>query len=293
MSKFILMIIAGITQGVPFYLVGSGLSFTLGVMDILNFSHGVFFMIGAYIVYQLLGGASVGIGLFLLACLGAGVLTGIVGVLTERLILRTTYARDPLVTVLATYGIFLALTGATSFIWGGSPLNQMPAREMTTVVTIGNYRIPETTFWLAGIGLFVGLGLYILVMRTAFGIRVRAVSQDREMSAALGVRTQLVTVVAFFIGTFLAGMAGGLMAGQVSIDPGLGSNWVLYSFLVVVVGGLGSIQGSFYAAMLLGISNSFCADYIPNIQPYIFYIVVVVVLVIKPTGLVRSVARHA
>src|SRR5665213_2131212 len=207
MSKFILMIIAGITQGVPFYLVGSGLSFTLGVMDILNFSHGVFFMIGAYIVYQLLGGASVGIGLFLLACLGAGVLTGIVGVLTERLILRTTYARDPLVTVLATYGIFLALTGATSFIWGGSPLNQIPAREMTTVVTIGNYRIPETTFWLAGIGLFVGLGLYILVMRTAFRIRVRAVSQDREMSAALGVRTQLVTVVAFFIGTFLAGMA--------------------------------------------------------------------------------------
>src|ERR1019366_667198 len=101
--------------------------------------------------------------------------------------------------------------------------NQMPAREMTSVVTIGNIRIPETTFWLAGIGLCVGIGLYVLIMRTSFGIRVRAVSQDREMAAALGVRTQVVTVVAFFIGTFLAGLAGGLMAGQVSIDPTLGA----------------------------------------------------------------------
>jgi branched-subunit amino acid ABC-type transport system permease component len=287
-----LTLVSGITEGVPFFLVGSGLAFTLGVMDILNFAHGVFFMIGAYLLYQLLSGGSVNIWVLLLACVAAGALTGVVGVANERLILRTTYKREPLVAILATYGIFLGLTGVVSVVWGAGSRFQAPSNDMATVVTVGNLRIPESTFWFAGIALLVGAGLYLLITRTMFGVRVRAVAEDREMAGALGVRTQMISVVAFFIGTFLAGFAGALLAGQVSIDPTLGTTWVLFAFLVVVVGGLGSIPGSFFAAMILGIADALCATYVPDIEPYIFYIVVMVVLLIKPTGLM-GVPRRA
>lgn len=288
MDKLILTLVSGIAEGVPFFVVGSGLSLTLGVMDILNFAHGVFFMIGAYVLYQFLGGASVNIGAFLLVCVAVGIVTGIVGLINERVILRITYKREPLVTILATYGIFLALTGAVSVIWGSSPLYQAPSPAMASAVAVGNLRIPESTFWLAGVALAIGAGLYLLINKTMFGVRVRAVAEDREMAAALGVSTLVVTIGAFFIGTFLAGFAGALLAAQVSIDSSLGSTWVLFAFLVVVVGGLGSIPGTFVAAMVLGIADSLCASYIPNIEPYTFYIVVMIVLLVKPTGLFKT-----
>ena len=292
MEQFINTLVSGLAEAMPFFLIGCGLSLTFGVMDILNFAHGVFFMIGAYVLHSLLGGEAVNLGLFVLACIAAGAITAIVGVASERLVLRSTYRRSPLTGVLATYGLFLLLQGLTTATWGLAPLSQNPSLETGGTFAIGGIRIAETDVLYAGVGIVIGAALYLLIRRTPLGVAIRAVAQDREMAAALGVSTELCSIVAFFVGTFLAGLAGAVLAPQVSIDPTLGTSWVLYAFIVVVVGGLGSIPGSFVAAVILGLADSFCVTYAPSIQPYILYIAVVVLLLFRPQGLMGSI-RHA
>lgn len=291
MEQFLNTMISGFAEAMPFFLVGCGLSLTFGVMDILNFAHGVFFMIGAFLLHTLLGGAAVNLGIFVLACVAAGAITALIGVASERLVLRTTYKRSPLTGVLATYGLFLLLQGIAMAAWGLSPLSQLPSNQTAGTLSLGNIRIAQTDILYACIGLAIGVALYLLIRRTSLGIAIRAVAQDREMAGALGVSTEIISVIAFFIGTFLAGLAGAVLAPQVSIDSTLGTSWVLYAFIVVVVGGLGSIPGSFVAAIILGVADSLCVSYAPSIQPYILYIAVVVLLLVRPQGIMGAIRR--
>lgn len=291
MGTFINTLVAGFAEAMPFFLVGCGLTLTFGVMDILNFAHGVFFMIGAFVLHTILGGRGVNLGLFVAACVAAGAITAVVGVVSERLVLRTTYARAPLTGVLATYGLFLLLQGLAMEQWGLLPLSQNPSQQTKGTLSVGSVQIAQTDILYAGVGLAIGAALYVLIKRTSLGMAIRAVAQDREMAAALGVSTEVISVVAFFVGTFLAGLAGAVLAPQVSIDSTLGTSWVLYAFIVVVVGGLGSIPGSFVAAVILGEADSICVNYAPSIQPYILYIAVVALLLLRPQGLMGSI-RH-
>lgn len=293
MEQFLNTMVSGFAEAMPFFLVGCGLSLTFGVMDILNFAHGVFFMIGAFVLHSLLGGDAVNLGFFVLACLGAGAITALVGVASERLVLRTTYKRAPLTGVLATYGLFLLLQGIAMAVWGLSPLSQQPSQQTAGTLSLGGIHIAQTDILYAGVGLAIGVAIYLLIRHTSLGVAIRAVAQDREMAAALGVSTEIISVVAFFIGTFLAGLAGAVLAPQVSIDSTLGTSWVLYAFIVVVVGGLGSIPGSFVAAIILGEADSVCVTYAPSIQPYILYIAVVALLLVRPQGIMGAVRRVA
>ncbi|HET6187966.1 MAG TPA: branched-chain amino acid ABC transporter permease [Trebonia sp.] len=292
MNEFISTLVAGFAEAMPFFLVGSGLALTLGVMDILNFAHGVYFMIGAYVLHALLGGATVNLLFFLLACVGAGVVTGVVGAASERAVLRLTYRKDPLVSILATYGLFLLLQGLVIIVWGASPFSQNQSSATHGTLTVGGVVIARSDLLNAIVGLLVGASLYVLIRHSPFGTKVRATAEDREMASALGVATERISVAAFFIGTLLAALAGGLLAPQVSIDQTLGASWVLYAFIVVVVGGLGSVGGSFVAAVILGEADSLCVSYAPSVEPYILYIVVVALLLVRPRGLMGSL-RHA
>jgi branched-chain amino acid transport system permease protein len=284
-------IVAGLAEAVPFFLVGAGLALTLGVMDILNFAHGVYFMIGAYLLHSILGGQAVNLLVFIGACVLAGLITAVVGAVSERTVLRTTYGKDHLVAVLATYGLFLLLQGLVVLVWGSLPFSQDGPKGTAGTFLVFGVRIARTDLLNTVVGLIVGAALFLLIRRTRFGVQVRAVAEDREMAGVLGVSTERVSVVAFCLGTFLAALAGGLLAPQVSIDPTLGESWVLYAFIVVVVGGLGSITGSFLAAVILGLADSFAVSYAPDVQPYVLYIVVVVLLLARPRGLMGSI-RH-
>jgi branched-subunit amino acid ABC-type transport system permease component len=291
MNDFASTIVAGLAEAVPFFLVGAGLALTLGVMDILNFAHGVYFMIGAYLLHTILGGESVNLLVFLGACVAAGLVTAVVGAVSERTVLRTTYGKDHLVGVLATYGLFLLLQGLVVLTWGSLPFSQDRPHGTAGTFLILGVRIARTDLLNTAVGLLVGAALFLLIRRTAFGVQVRALAEDREMAGALGVSTERVSMVAFCLGTFLAALAGGLLAPQVSIDQTLGESWVLYAFIVVVVGGLGSITGSFFAAVILGLADSFAVNYLPDLQPYVLYVVVVVLLLARPQGLMGSI-RH-
>jgi len=291
-NHFISTLVAGFAEAMPFFLVGSGLALTLGVMDILNFAHGVYFMIGAYVLHALLGGAAVNLVFFLLACVGAGLATAVIGAVSERTVLRLTYRKEPLIGILATYGLFLLLQGLVIVVWGAAPFSQNQSFATRGIVTIAGVNVARSDILNAGVGLVVGAALYVLIRHSPFGTKVRAVAEDREMASALGVATERVSMAAFFIGTSLAALAGGLLAPQVSIDQTLGASWVLYAFIVVVVGGLGSIGGSFVAAVILGETDSICVSYLPSVEPYILYIVVVVLLLVRPRGLMGSL-RHA
>jgi branched-chain amino acid transport system permease protein len=290
-NQFASTLVAGFAEAIPFFLVGSGLALTLGVMDILNFAHGVYFMIGAYVLHTVLGGGAVSLWAFLGVCLLAGVVTAGVGAVSERLVLRTTYGKDHLIAILATYGLFLLLQGLVVLIWGSLPFSQERATGTAGTFLVFGVQVARTDLLNTAVGLLVGVALYVLIRRTPFGVQLRAVAEDREMAGALGVSTQRVSVVAFCLGTFLAAVAGGLLAPQVSIDQTLGESWVLYAFVVVVVGGLGSIPGSFVAAVILGLADSLAVNYLPDLQPYVLYVVVVVLLLARPQGLMGSI-RH-
>jgi branched-chain amino acid transport system permease protein len=278
-------IIGGIAYGVPLFLVASGLTLVYGVLRVLNFAHGGLLMVGAYLFAWALGGGSVSVWEFIGGVIGAGVVVGLLGILVERGMFSRLYDSGTEVSLLGSYGLLLFLTGVAPAIWGNAPLTQQLPALLDGRITLAG--APVTVFELAEVvlGVVVAAGLFLLLKRTRLGVQATAVAEDREMARALGIRAARVSAVIFVIGCFLAGVAGAVVAPTTSVSVDLASSFILTAFAAVIIGGLGSVEGALIAAVGLGIIDSLCVTYLPSVEPYSFYIVLAVVLVLRPQGL--------
>lgn len=285
MNLLLPAIIGGIAYGVPLFLVASGLTLVYGVLRVLNFAHGGLLMVGAYLFAWALGGRSVSLWEFIGAVIGAGIVVGLLGILVERGMFSRLYAAGTEVSLLGSYGLLLFLTGIAPVIWGNAPLTQALPSALSGRVTIAGSAVSVYEFVEVGVGVAVAAGLFLLLKRTRLGVQATAVAEDREMARALGIRAARVSGLVFVLGCALAGLAGAVVAPTTAVSVDLASSFILTAFAAVIIGGLGSVEGALIAAVGLGIIDSLCVTYLPSVEPYSFYIVLAIMLIVRPQGL--------
>src|SRR5947199_9008401 len=289
----------GLQFGVLLFLIAAGLTLVFGVMDFINLAHGVQYMLGAYLAVMFYGLT----GNFLFALILALGATLAFGLVLEFAVFRHLYDRDHLDQVIATFGIILFLNQGVKLLWGASPLSlPMPEALSGSVVLMSGILYPVWRLVIIGSGLGVALLLYLLVGHTRVGMLVRAGATNAAMVSALGVNIRRLFMIVFGFGTMLAGFAGIMIAPILSVEPGMGDTILLLAFVVIVIGGIGSIRGAFLAALLIGLVDTLGRSFSPNIlravldpsmasqtgraiAPMLIYILMAAVLFFRPTGL--------
>jgi branched-chain amino acid transport system permease protein len=270
------------------FLISAGLNLIFGVMRIINMAHGSLYAIGAYVTAWLIGRA-IGLGLspgwlFLLLPLGA-VAVALVGAVIEPLLLRPFYRRAEEYQLLVTFGLLLILEDVMRFVWGGLPLSADALVDALPSIHIGGLIYPGYNLVVIGIGAAAAVALWLVVYRTKFGVMLRATSQDRRMASALGLNVGLVFVSAFAIGCFMAGLGGAIIVPSQAAVLGMGVDALVLAFVVVVIGGLGSLQGALVGALIVSFVRTAGIQYFPEVELAVLYFIAAVVLLVKPTGL--------
>lgn len=280
------------------FIVSVGLTLVFGVLNILNIAHGSLYAIGAYAaasvvgVYLNNGGDAfplISYGALILAALLVAI---VVGPLLERFLLRYFYGRDEVLTVLVTYGVFLVLEDVIKWIWGVDPYFVSEPYTLLGNVEIGPLFYVGYDFAIIAVAIVVGIAVWAVLNKTQTGKVVLAVIHDSEMSQAVGVNIERVYLWAFVAGVFLAALGGALTAPMISVTPGLGVNVIIVAFAVVIIGGLGSIEGAAIGALLVGIARAASVHMLPEAELFIIYLVMACVLFFRPEGLfVKDQAR--
>ncbi|MCY4301947.1 MAG: ABC transporter permease [Aestuariivita sp.] len=284
MGFYVAQILTGLANAGALFMVASGLSLIFGVTRIVNFAHGSFYMIGAYIGYTLMQTLPGAIG-FWSAILLAGLAVGLVGLIVEVLVLRPVYKAPELFQLVATFGVILVIQDLTLMIWGPEDLLGPRAPGLRGVVHIMGEPIPKYDIALLVITPFVALGLWYVIARTRIGILVRAATQDREMVGALGVNQAWLFTGVFALGTALAGLGGALQLPKGGADLLMDFNILTAVFVVVVIGGMGSLPGAYLAAVIISVVNVFGVTFLPQSTLVLIFLVMVLVLMIRPYGL--------
>ena len=289
----------GIQFGIMLFLMAAGLTLVFGIMNLINLAHGSLYMIGAYLcaaVFQSTGS-------FLLGVLAAIAGAVVVGVLIEIIVFRTLYRRDHLDQVLATFGLILFFNEMVRIVWGSTALYAAAPRFLAGhVEVLPGAAYPEYRLAIIVVGMLVALLLYVLVTKTRIGMLIRAGASNRVMVGALGVNVALLYTLVFALGAALAALAG-LMAGPIfTVQSGMGENVLILAFVVIVIGGIGSIRGAFVAALLVGIVDTMGRAFLrplfatfmapstadnagPAIASMLIYILMAAVLFFRPQGL--------
>jgi len=283
------IVVSGVAQGVPIFVVASGLTLIYGVLHILNFAHGAFFLIGAYVLATQL--TSTSLGSFVITVLFAGLVVMLIGMACEFFVFRRLYAAGSQVSFLGAFALFLALQGAAQLVWGDNPRTAQYPADLSGATEILGAFVSVYDVAVMAVGAAVAVGLFLMLNKSSLGSRVRAVAQDRVMATALGIRAPRVSLIVFAIGSFLAGAAGALTAPVTSVDMSLAASYIVPAFVVVIVGGLGSIQGALLAALLLGVMESVLFRYATWMTGFSYYLLVAVILMFRPQGLFGSFSR--
>ncbi len=292
MDAAISQVFNGLSLGSILLMVSLGLAFAFGLMGVINMAHGEFIMIGAYVAYlfqsivaPFLGGVEPGIW-FLLAIPAAFLIAGLLGALMEMTLIRHLYGR-PLDTLLATWGVGLILQQTARSIFGAPNVNVSSPLWLTGGFDIGaGLLLPYKRIFIIALVLVVVIALYFYLYRSASGRRLRAVMQNREMASCLGVRSRSVDAITFGLGTGLAGVAGCALALIGPIGPSLGTYYIVDAFMVVVLGGVGSLQGTVMAALLIGVSTSFLElGTTATVGKVLVLLLIIAFLQWKPSGL--------
>src|ERR1700732_3382584 len=298
-TLFLVQILNGLQLGVLLFLIAAGLTLVFGVMDFINLAHGVQYMLGAYLAVAFYGL----VGNFFFALVLALAASLLFGLLLEFLVFRHLYDRDHLDQVIATFGIILFLNHAVRVVWGAAPLT-LPVPEFFTgsIVLMSGLLYPVWRLVIIASGLAIAAGLYVLVTYTRIGMLVRAGATNARMVSALGVNIERLFMIVFGFGTMLAGFAGIMIAPIISVEPGMGDNILILAFVVIVIGGIGSIRGAFLAAMLVGLIDTLGRAFLPNLlrqilsgaaastaapalSSMLIYLLMAIVLVVRPEGL--------
>ena len=281
---YLVQALTGLSSASALFLVASGLSIIFGVTRVVNFAHGSFYMLGAYIAYTLIGHLGGAVG-FWAAVLLAGAAVGIVGVVVELSILRRVYQAPELFQLVATFGVILVIQDLALLVWGAEDLFGPAAPGLEGTVNVFGTRLPEYDLALIALSLVVLGALWLLFRRTRWGALVRAATEDREMVGALGVNQAWLFTGAFFLGSMLAGLGGAAQLPKGGADLLMDFNILAAVFVVVVVGGMGSIAGAFLAAVLISELGAFGILLIPQSTLVLMFVVMAVVLVFRPWGL--------
>lgn len=288
------ILVDGLIYGAWLFIVSVGLTLVFGVLNILNLAHGSLYAIGAYATasavgaYLALGGDAFPYGVYAVMVLAALVVAFVVGPLLERGLLRHFYDRDHVVIVLVTYGVFLILEDGMKLIWGVTPLFVSEPYSLLGDVELGPLFYVAYDFLVIGVAVLAGLAVWFVLNRTRRGKVVLAVIHDREMSQTMGVNVDRVFMVSFTIGVFLAALGGALTAPMISVSPGIGVNVIILAFAVIIIGGLGSIEGAAIGALFVGLARAASVHLLPEAELFIIYLVMAVVLVFRPEGLFRK-----
>ncbi|WP_299561475.1 branched-chain amino acid ABC transporter permease [uncultured Sulfitobacter sp.] len=292
-------ILNGVQLGVMLFVMAAGLTLVFGVMGLINLAHGSLFMVGAFAAAAVAGAT----GSFMLALVSALAAAAAAGALIEVLVIRRLYARDHLDQVLATFALILIFSEGTRWIFGSFPLYLNIPDYLSGPVTLpGGIQYPLYRLTLIGIGLAIAAGLFVLISKTRLGIQIRAGENDREMIAALGVDISKLYTIVFALGAGLAGLAGALVGAIQSVQVGMGEPVLILAFVVIVIGGIGSIKGALIGALLVGLTDTLGGVLLPHLfklftdpatatsagsalASMLIYILMAVVLIWKPTGL--------
>ena len=299
MSLFVEQALNGLQYGMMLFLMAAGLTLVFGVMGLINLAHGSLFMVGAFacaFVAAATGHYWLGLAASLLVSAG-------VGALIEVGIIRKLYARNHLDQVLATFALILVFSEGTRWVFGSFPLYLNLPNLLSGAVTLpGGLQYPMFRLVIIGFGIAIAIGLWLLIARTRLGIRIRAGEADREMIAALGVDIAALYTIVFALGAALAGFAGALVGSIQSVQVGMGEPVLILAFVVVVIGGIGSIKGALIGALLVGMTDTLGKALLPSlfaalgggaganamgatVASMLIYILMAVVLVIRPQGL--------
>ncbi|WP_119460006.1 ABC transporter permease [Rhodospirillaceae bacterium SYSU D60014] len=284
MAFYVAQFLSGLSQAASLFLVAAGLSIIFGVTRIVNFAHGSFYMLGAYLAYMMADMWSGAVG-FWGAILLSALTVGLLGVAMEVLLLRRLYRSPELFQLLATFGVVLVVQDVALAIWGPEDLLGPRAPGLDGVVRIFGLPFPQYELFLIVLGPAVLGLLWLTFHRTRWGTLVRAATQDREMTAALGVNQTWLFTSVLFLGSALAGLGGALQIPREAVNLQMDINIVVEAFVVVVVGGMGSVTGAFLAALLIGQLQAFGILIFPGITLVLVFLVMAVVLVVRPYGL--------
>ena len=274
------------------FLIAAGLSLIYGVMRIVNLAHGTLYALGAYVTAWLVGSAvghamqgTLGlVGLLLLLPVGA-VAIAAVGAVIEPTLLRPLYRRPEEYHLLITFGLLMILEDAMKLLFGGTPLNAGAIMDRMGSIPVGRFLYPGYNLFVIVIGLLAAVGLWWFIYRTKFGVILRATSQDRRMAAALGLNVGRVYVQAFAIGCFMAGLGGAVVVPAQAAVLGMGVDALILSFVVIVIGGLGSLEGALVGALIVSFVRTAGIQFFPEIELAVLYLIAAAVLMIRPTGL--------
>jgi branched-chain amino acid transport system permease protein len=276
----------GLIVGAFYALMALGLSLILNLSGVINFAHGGFLALGAYIAYSLLPYTG-----FWGALLIAPFLTAMLGLVAERILIRPLYGRDPLYSLLLTFGLAYILEDVARYIWGAQSVPfQIPA-ALTTPLS-------SQFFFLTGYRIFMVLlvaaaviGLFVILNKTRLGIRIRAGTSDLETVSTLGVNVRILRNLNFGLGIYLAGLAGVLAAGMLGLQPTIGTSLIMPSFVAIIVGGLGSLPGTLLGGLLIGVASGVTTVFFPSATEAVMYVMMGFVLLVRPRGLLGEEGR--
>ncbi|MCG3139472.1 MAG: High-affinity branched-chain amino acid transport system permease protein LivH [Anaerolineae bacterium] len=287
-SAVISLLLVGLARAMILFIVSAGLTFVLGVLRVPNVAHGSLYMIGAFVAFTIataFGQSSAG---FWFALILAPLVVAAVALIIERGLLSHLYQREHLMLILFTFGLMLILNDLVKLIWGAEYRSVTPPEILDGAVTLFGFNIPRYSLFLLFVGPLVAVGLWFLSNKTRLGKIARAASVDREMVGVLGINVSWVFAAAFVIGCALAGLGGALVAPTTSISLGMDLTIIIESFLIVIIGGLGNTWGALIGSILFGVSQSLGLLFFPQFAIAFPYAVVVIVLLLRPRGLLRS-----
>lgn len=291
LADFLLIAMNGLVWAMAVFLVASGLTLIFGILHILNFSHGGFVMIGAYLAFtamNLLTG-TVGIAAFLGIAVACALAVGAMGYVVDRVVFKRLKGVDDSYSLIATYAILLLSEGAVKSIWGPNFESVYPPDGLGGALFWGNLFIPSYALFVIGSGLVVYLALDWWLHRTASGKIMKSVALDPWMASLLGINVNAIFTFAVVAGFVLAGLAGGLLAPNQSLSPMMGGSYIIQAFGVIIVGGIGNVRGAFLAAILLGLIDAFGTVFVPQFPGIFFFIAVAVIILFRPQGLLSGI----
>jgi branched-chain amino acid transport system permease protein len=276
----------GLIIGAFYALMALGLSLILNLSGVINFAHGGFLAIGGYLAYSLI--PYVG---FWGALIASPFLVAFIGILVERVLIRRLYGRDPLYSLLLTFGLAFMIEDGTRFIWGAQSLPYQIPSWLSRPLSLQFFFLTGYRVFMVILVTAVVAALFVILNYTRLGIRIRAGTLDLETVAVLGVNTRVLRNLNFGLGIYLAGLAGVLAVGMLGLQPTIGDNLIMPSFIAIIVGGLGSLPGTLVGGILIGVVSGVTTVFLPAASEAVMYVMMAAVLIVRPRGLLGEEGR--
>ena len=277
--------VSGLTAAMFLFLIAAGLSLIFGVLRVLNFAHGTFYMLGAYSTFQFVQWLGPGPGTFWMAAIGAALAIAVLGGVIERLLFRHLYGKEELYQLLFTYALVLILSDAAKILWGTQQKSVSRPAGLSGSLSVLGATIPYYNLFILLLGPAIALGFWFVLQRTRVGRLIRAAALDRESLGALGVNVNALYTGVFVLASFLGGLGGALVTPVRTIVPGMDTEIIVEAFVVVVIGGLGSFWGTFLGALVYGQVLSFGILLFPQFSIFSVFALMAAVLIVRPWGL--------